>query len=146
MLSAASSSSYLTPQMEARTGQPPLLRPPGVHRLLFRLPLTRPGSRLPVCVPISLSSCLLLFTALSFMLGRPFPPPSPPPQSSCTLVTHTHAHTQETHIDAHKGNIMLGLFHSLSCTSSSGSTASTCINAPHRSIKGSHLDPVCRVG
>ena len=60
--------------------------------------------------------------------------------------THTHTHTQETHIDAHKGNIMLGLFHSLSCTSSSGSTASTCINAPHRSIKGSHLDPVCRVG
>ena len=94
MLSAASSSSYLTPQMEARTGQPPLLRPPGVHRLLFRLPLTRPGSRLPVCVPISLSSCLLLFTALSFMLGRPLPPPPPPPQSSCTLVTHTHTHTQ----------------------------------------------------
>lgn len=50
-----------------------------------------------------------------FMLGRPFPHPPPPPQSSLAPVTHTHA----------QGMPKMGLFHSLSCTSSSGSTAST---------------------
>lgn len=41
-----------------------------------------------------------------------------------SLQWHTQAHTH-----THTGNTNMGLFHSLSCTSSSGSTASTCINA-----------------
>lgn len=98
MLSVAfsrSSSSYLTPQMEARTGQPPPSACPEYIVFFFKLPPTWSGSRLPVCVPISLSSCLFLFTAVSFMLGRPSPPPPPPPQSS-HHSSDTNTHTQET--------------------------------------------------
>lgn len=98
---------------------------PGVHRLLYQLPLTWSGSQLPVCVPISLSSCLLSCTSLALCLADLFLiTPSNP-----TILPHfsdTGAHTQ--------ANTNVGLFHSLSCTSSSGSTASTCINAPQQCI------------
>lgn len=120
-----SSSSYLTRQMEARTGQTPSSACLEVHRLLYQLPLTWSGSQLPVCVPISLSSCLLSCTSLALCLADLFLiTPSNP-----TILPHfsdTGAHTQ--------ANTNVGLFHSLFCTSSSGSTASTCINAPQQCI------------
>ncbi len=94
MLSVAfshSSSSYLTLQMEARTGQLPQPAPstPSSFSATFNMVWLLVPS-----VPISLSSCLLLFTALSFMPGRPFPHSPPPPQSSITPMRHTH--TRET--------------------------------------------------
>lgn len=96
---------------------------PRVHRLLYRLPLTWSGSRLPVCVPISLSSCLLLFTSLSFCLAGLF------------LIRH-HPHNPPPHPSDTRGKTRTRDYStlSLSCTSSPGSTASTCINAPQQCV------------
>ena len=108
-----SSSSYLTLQMEPRTGQTPCSAWSEEHHLLYQLPLMWFGSELSVYAPISLSSCLLLFTSLSLCLADLFPlrptilPHSSDWQTDRQTGTRTHARTH-THI----GNTNVGLFYS----------------------------------
>lgn len=87
-----SSSSYLTPQMEPRTGQTPSTACLKYIIFFINHLLMWSGSSPPVCDPISLS-CLLLYLPV-LMLGRPFPHPLPPHnppsgQWQTDVCTHT---------------------------------------------------------
>lgn len=96
--------SYLTPQMERGVvQQTPSSACLKYTVFLIDYLLTLFGSRLPVCVPISLSSCLLLSTFLSLCLADLFFNPSSTP----TILRHS----MDTH--THTGNTNMGLFHSL---------------------------------